>query len=445
MKTLKRFLETSLQELPREPWARWASVFLTLSVLAAIFSIAISQACLAVSGLIYLAGWIRRRRPINFPPIGWPVLLFCLLTVLATIWAANPAAGAFAIRKLVLFLIILLSLNLIVSLKHLEWLYGGLFVASAVAGVVSAVQFVAQYHAMRARYPHGFYAHMVGSRITGFQGDWMNFSGQQMLVWLMLAAFLFLRRRSRGDEKKNVIGEKANPESGQGKRPMWRASVWWIAGIVITVSIILSFTRGVWLGCFVAGLYVVARWKARVLWAAPVLVLLIVLFAPRLVRERLASVLHPRQDASIATRFEMWHAGLRMIARHPWLGVGPSNINQVYDLYLPPGKPPHVGYHGHLHSDYIQFAAARGLPCLGAWLWLMGILGWQALKIRRRSRRGRWIADGAFAAWLAFMVEGVFEFNFGTSPVLMVFLFVATTPFIVERLEASRAATTQNP
>ena len=40
-----------------------------------------------------------------------------------------------------------------------------------------------------------------------------------------------------------------------------------------------------------------------------------------------------------------------------------------------------------------------------------------------------WIVEGAIAAWLAFVAEGFFEFNFGTSPVLMVFLFVVSVPF----------------
>ena len=35
---------------------------------------------------------------------------------------------------------------------------------------------------------------------------------------------------------------------------------------------------------------------------------------------------------------------------------------------------------------------------------------------------------------MAFLVEGIFEFNFGTSPVLMAFLFVTCTPFIAAKI-----------
>ena len=48
------------------------------------------------------------------------------------------------------------------------------------------------------------------------------------------------------------------------------------------------------------------------------------------------------------------------------------------------------------------------------------------------------MADAAFAGWLAFLIEGFFEFNFGTTPVLTVFLFVISVPFAAERLIAGR-------
>jgi hypothetical protein len=68
----------------------------------------------------------------------------------------------------------------------------------------------------------------------------------------------------------------------------------------------------------------------------------------------------------------------------------------------------------------------------------MGALCWWFVKIRRRlirSGRPTWIADAAIAAWLALVAEGFFEFNFGTSPVLMVFLFISATPFLLEKFE----------
>jgi hypothetical protein len=66
----------------------------------------------------------------------------------------------------------------------------------------------------------------------------------------------------------------------------------------------------------------------------------------------------------------------------------------------------------------------------------MGALGWQFHKLRHRLRHHGWVAAAAAAAWLAILVEGCFEFNFGTSPVLMLFLFIVTTPFAAEEFDA---------
>jgi O-antigen ligase len=208
----------------------------------------------------------------------------------------------------------------------------------------------------------------------------------------------------------------------------------------MVISIVLNFTRGVWLGSFLAAVYLLARWKPRLLWAFPLVLALAYVGAPPLVRERLHLAMHPTQEPALSIRLEMWRVALRMIRAHPWVGVGPNNIEQVYDLYLPPGKTPEVGYHGHFHNDYLQLGAERGLPCLASWLWLMAALAWYTWKLRQKLSAHRWIADAALATWLAFLAEGFFEFNFGTSPVLMMFLFVTSLPFTAAKVALSECA-----
>ena len=412
METINKLGAAVCLELPHPSFARWASIFFSLSVLTCLFSIAITQAFLGVAGLLFAVHILMGRPRITFPRIKLPLLLFCLFTVISVFWAANPATGWFAVRKLVLFLIILLAVNLIASGRHLRWLWQGLFVEAALAGLIAAGQFVRQYRTVSIEHPHHIYAYMITTRITGLMGDWMNFGGQQMLVFIFLAAFLLFALRVR--------------------------RVWWAVMAMVALSIVLNLTRGVWLGCFFAVLYLLWRWKPGWVLVLPVLAIAIYLFAPRVVHERLWLALHPTRDPALAIRFEMWQVGLNMIKAHPWVGVGPNNIPEVYDLYLPKGLAPIAGFHSHLHDNFIQFAAERGLPCLAAWVWLMAALLGYAWKIRRRAGPGRWMVDAAIAAWLAFVVEGFFEFNFGTSPVLMVFLFVVSTPFIVERVEAAR-------
>ena len=428
------FLASARAELPGATFARWASIFFSLSVLTFLLSLAAAQAFLAIAAACYAVHLLRERPTISFPPVKLPLALFCLGTVVSLFWAANPAAGWFAVRKLVLFVILLLGMNLVASSKHLEFLYHGLFAESALAGLVAIGQFVSQYRQVRALHPDRVYVSMTSERISGFMGHWMNFGGQQMLIFAALLAFLLLAPGIR--------------DSGFGIRkgklvPRPKQTIGWLLLVVIATSIVLNFTRGVWLGCFVAASYLVARWKPRWLWALPVLLLVGYLAAPSMVRQRIEILRHPSRDPALSIRFEMWQVAWRMIKKHPLVGVGPNNIEQVYALYLPPGKSPEPGYHGHFHNNFLQFGAERGVPALAAWVWLMGALGWHFWRMRRQlSSMGRqaWIADAALAGWLALLVEGCFEFNFGTSPVLMVFLFVVSTPFVVERSRALAAS-----
>ncbi|MGH9344487.1 MAG: O-antigen ligase family protein, partial [Terriglobia bacterium] len=395
------------KELPQPALARWASVFFTLSVLTFLVSIAASQLCLTLACLLYFAHLLHAKPTpaIKFPPVKLPLALFCVWTVISLCFAQFPAAGGFTIRKLTLFLILLLTVNLIVSARHLLFLLKLLFLEAAVAGVVGAAQFVRQYRAVRVHHPHKIYLYMTVTRIVGFQGHWMNFGGQQMMMFAALSAFLLLAAAGARREGAAQLGSPTK--------------LWWFVLAIVTLSILLNLTRGVWLGCFIAAVYLVAQWRAKWLWALPVLIALTLIAGPRMLQRREESVLHPSRDVSLAERFEMWQVGWKMIKKHPLVGVGPENIPGLYNFYLPPGRTAIIGYHDHLHDNFIQLAAERGLPCLAAWLWLMGAFLWQILRIRRRRARLKWVADTGIAVWLALMVEGVFEFNFGSSPVLM--------------------------
>jgi O-antigen ligase len=437
---LRGLLESARAELPAPAIARWASVFFSLSVLTFLVSLALSQTFLALAGCAYAVHVARTRRLPAFPPLKLPLALFSIFTVVSILCAENPAVGGFAVRKLVLFVILPLTVNLVISGRHLRFLYQGLFVESGLLGALAAFQFATQYRATETQHPGQVYLYMRAERIHGLMGHWMNFGGQQMLVSVAFFGFLLLDRRAiPGAAPANEVpgGRDGTLKSGS---QFGRGRVgWWLLWLVAAASVVLNFSRGIWLGSFLAGIYLMARWRARWLWALPVLLLMGYWASPDLIRERLGSVRHPSSDPSIAIRFEMWQVGLRMIQSHPLVGVGPNNIPETYALFLPPGKRPMVGYREHLHDDYLQLAAERGLPCLAAWLWLMIAFGRLALRTRRKlaecppQTSDFWVPDAALACLLAFATEGLFEYNFGTSPVLMVFLFMVATPYVLER------------
>jgi O-antigen ligase len=95
----------------------------------------------------------------------------------------------------------------------------------------------------------------------------------------------------------------------------------------------------------------------------------------------------------------------------------------------------------HMHNNPLQIAAETGIPGLLIWFWLMGQLAWDAWKRYQYARRSNFngnenyrqealvASTAALAAWVALMVAGLFEYNFGDSEVLTFFLFLMSAPY----------------
>jgi len=86
----------------------------------------------------------------------------------------------------------------------------------------------------------------------------------------------------------------------------------------------------------------------------------------------------------------------------------------------------------HLHNVPLQIAAERGVPALLVWLWFLGTLTVDLGRLFYSGRQ-RFLAAAGLAAVIAMLAAGFFEYNFGDSEFLMLFLVLVTLPFAAER------------
>ena len=131
-------------------------------------------------------------------------------------------------------------------------------------------------------------------------------------------------------------------------------------------------------------------------------------------------------DTTRLDRVAMLHVGERMVAAYPLTGVGPTMVETRYREFLASNEDQHVN--PHLHNVPMQIAAERGLPAFAIWLWLIATLVaglWPRLKVPD----ARFLAAAALAAIIAMVAAGQFEYNFGDSEFLMLFLVIMTLPF----------------
>ncbi len=370
----------------------------TLAVVFPVISIAVSQTFLGLAILGFLLDCLlNRRTTLRFPPVKLPLLLFVGTTLASWLASPEPGIGLPPIYKFWLFAIILLVANYF-SKRRVGWALQALFAGGLVAAGFALVQYLVPSLGS------------VDGRLTGFMGHWMTLSGGLMLVFLaMLAHLLF---------------------SAPGRRPLWMAAVCFLG-----VALLLTLTRSVWIASL-AGL-LVAAWsrfptlKTVLVSGAGVLVLAACL--PDSLQQRLASIWDPAHPSN-AARLEIWRTGVQMVQANPWFGVGPQRVSKVFFDYHPdPGARQRGGFFWiHMHNNLLQFAAERGVPCALAWLWLILRLGkdhWRGFRRAGLPSLEKSVHAGGFLSLLALFVAGLFEFNFGDSEVLMVFLFLVSAPY----------------
>ena len=105
-------------------------------------------------------------------------------------------------------------------------------------------------------------------------------------------------------------------------------------------------------------------------------------------------------------------------------------VQPLYAAYRDPDAVKPVN--PHLHNVPVQIAAERGLPALAVWLWfIVGLV--VALAKQLRDTRVRFLAAAGLAAVVSMLAAGMFEYNFGDSEFLMLFLILVTLPFAASR------------
>ncbi len=73
---------------------------------------------------------------------------------------------------------------------------------------------------------------------------------------------------------------------------------------------------------------------------------------------------------SLSYRIQYWRATSRMIAAHPWIGVGPGNFRQSYLQYKLPEASEEIA---DPHNMFFEMAATGGIFSLGGLLILLGL------------------------------------------------------------------------
>jgi O-antigen ligase len=375
-----------------------AGLFALFGVAGAVeFSIAAAQILLLVALLAWLALLAMGRLRFAAPRFFWPLVAYAAITLVSAGFSPDPRTSFIDCKQLSLFLLVPITYALVTGSRGLT-----LMTVILSCAAVSAVFGIFQYGILH--YDN------LGQRPHGTLGHYMTYSGLLMLVIAVaLARVLF----------------------GRGERT-WAALVM----PALAMAVMLTFTRSAWVGACAAAALLLSLKDFRLLAVLPILAAAIFFaVAPGKITARFISMFDLK-DPTNRDRVAMLREGEHMIAAHPLVGVGPNMVEKRYADYRDAGAVQKVNQH--LHNVPVQIAAERGLPALAMWLWFIATAV-TGLGKRFYAGEQRFLAAAGLAAVAAMSTAGLFEYNFGDSEFLMLFLILITVGFAADRRPAAAA------
>jgi O-antigen ligase len=375
----------AMPPLPERPLERAACLALLGFAAALQVSIAAADILLTIATLLWLAVVVRNHERVEFPKMFWPLAAYGVATLAASVFSVDPRVSLVDSKQLVLLVIVPITYRLLRGRRAL--LATDVIIT---VGAASAAWGIVQY--LLLNYDN------LGQRPQGTLGLYMTYSGLLMLVACAAVARVMFGRQHR----------------------VWAALV--LPALLLALA--FTFTRSAWVGaCVGLGILFLLR-DFRLIGLLPIMLGAFLVLAPPTLTARLYSTFS-LTDPSNADRIAMMKSGWRMIKSDPLTGVGPDMVIQVYPGYLDKGAVNQRN--PHLHNVPLQIAAERGIPALLVWLWFVVTLVRDFWRARRSDQPS--LSNAALACIGAMLAAGLFEYNFGDSEFLMLFLVLVTLPY----------------
>lgn len=354
--------------------------------------------------VLVLACWFARRvayspERLLLPPLTYPLAALMAAILLSTLGATSLEHSLVEIIKWAE----ILAFYVLVYNEFDEQWARALMVTMLVTGAVAALQGVYQFLFQVG--PEGFILFGRFMRSHGTFGQPNPYAGYLGLVMPLGLAML------------------ADGLARGSKRLAWGwALLGGAAAVLMLCAILMSWSRGAWLGA-AAGSVAVALGalyrggRARAWFVAAIALLVGGLLAmglvpvPSLIGQRISdfvpylSLTDVRgveiTDANFAVleRVAHWQAAWGMWTRHPWLGVGIGNYEVAYAQFR---QPLWTEALGHAHNYYLNMAAETGIVGLLAFAVL---LCWAILSVWRTIRRSAGWQLGASLGALGMLVH----------------------------------------
>lgn len=200
----------------------------------------------------------------------------------------------------------------------------------------------------------------------------------------------------------------------------WQKFVYFGMTAVIFLCLILTQSRGCWLGFMVGLAMYITSFNGKFWGFLPFMLVAFPFVIPQSILNRFASIGN-LNDSSSSYRVFIWLGTLNML-RDFWLsgvGMGEEAFNNIYPLY---------SYNAiiapHSHNLYLQIIVHSGIPALAIFIAMMWISVRYSVSVYRScGKRSEWgiLSVAIGCGILAFLFQGIFDYVFYNYRVMMLF------------------------
>ncbi len=369
-------------------------IFIFLYAISAAISIAASETFLGIALVIWIIKLIKNKfKSLQTSSIDIPIITFIIFRVISTFAGVDVANSIVKLKELTLFIVIYLiryNMNREFFKKSMIAL-----IYSAAVCVVSRIIYMYLIQGLPFDKSH---------RLSGFSSGYMTF-GSILTIIILLGAAILLFSKLEKIHKILLAGSL----------------------LILCVGLGLTLTRSAWVGLF-SGMLFLGVFKNRILLFAIIGFLIIgFLFAPPKIKSRVLSIFS-KEDATINTRLQMWNWGLKVFKDHPILGIGPNNVKKMKSVWKQYPLDKLVEEQMvHQHSNFMQFLVTLGLVGFLGFIWLLLSFSKVLIQSIKKFKDDPFYSGatwGIAAAFLGFIVTGLFEYNFFDSEVILIIFFL---------------------
>lgn len=215
----------------------------------------------------------------------------------------------------------------------------------------------------------------------------------------------------------------------------WRRVFYTVAGLVITGTLFLTFSRAAWLvGLPATVLFVgLVRGRRALTVAVATVVALVLSVLPFAGTARIGSLFELSPGSSTYRRLRLWQSAINMIRDHPIFGVGLDNfLYQYREKYILAGARDDPSL-SHPHNLILDFWTRLGILGVVALVWLVVAFFRAAWRLYQRlDEDGRVLVLGLMASMVYALAHGLLDNSYFLVDLAYAFMLVVG---VVRRLD----------